>query len=72
MKINSFLLLINIFLIYSKCNCESVIVKGVEINYTYDDRETDYVVKFPLKSFVGSDSYWGALGLNSVPQMVLF
>lgn len=70
MRINFILLLINIFLIYSKCNCETVTIKGVQINYTYGDKETDFVVKFPLKPFVGSDTYWGAVGLNSVPQMV--
>ena len=70
MKINFMLLLINIFLIYSKCNCETITIKGVEINYSYDDKETNFVVRFPLKPFVGSDTYWGAVGLNSVPQMV--
>jgi hypothetical protein len=70
MKISSILLLINIFLIYSKCNCESVNIKGVEINYTYGDKESNFVVKFPLQPFAGSDSYWGSVGLNTVPKMV--
>ena len=56
--------------ILSICNAQSLIMKGVEVNYTYDEETTEFKLKLPLDLVDNATSSWIGIGLSHNPQMV--